>query len=236
MDDAIASSYTLEDQRRMTAAENYFAWQAALVVPELGRRVLEVGCGIGNFTKFLLDRDAVIAVDSDADCVAELKQRYAQRPNVQAFCADAGDLRGARRFAPDSCVCLNVLEHLADDAAALRGMADLLPPGGKIVLLIPAFPALYGPIDRELGHYRRYRRGAVIELAARAGLAADKVRYWNLVGFFGWWVNAHVLKRSAQSAAQIAVFDRYVVPVMRRIERWVAPPFGQSILAVFKKP
>ena len=66
--------------------------------------------------------------------------------------------RDLARFRPDSVVCLNVLEHIADDRAALGAMSEIVVPGGVIVLLVPAFDALYGPIDRNLGHYRRYRR------------------------------------------------------------------------------
>ena len=54
---------------------------------------------------------------------------------------------------------------------ALRAMASLLVPGGVIVLLVPAFPALYGPIDRNLGHYRRYTLDSLTRLAAADGIA-----------------------------------------------------------------
>jgi hypothetical protein len=56
----------------------------------------------------------------------------------------------------------------------------------------------------------------------------------NLIGFFGWWVNARILKRQAQSTAQIAVFDKWVVPLLSRLESRFPPPFGQSLLAVLR--
>ena len=152
----------------MARAANYFAWQSRLVLRHLGRRVVEVGCGIGNFTGMLLDRDVVVAVDVEPACVQSLRERYPGRPNLHALVAE--DVRGLVRFAPDSVVCLNVLEHIADDGAALRGMASILSPGGVIVLLVPAFPALFGPIDRNLGHYRRYTRKSLANLAAACGL------------------------------------------------------------------
>ena len=82
---AAVTSYTLEDQERMTRAENYFAWQHRLVTRELGQRVIEIGCGIGNFTRLLLDREAVVAVDIEPGCVARLKQRFPDRSNLRAF-------------------------------------------------------------------------------------------------------------------------------------------------------
>jgi len=232
------SAYTLEDQERMSRAENYFAWQSRLVTRELGRRVVEVGCGLGNFTRMLLDREAVIAVDSEPDCILRLNQRYPGRSNLHAFACDAGSpaFSDLARFHPDSCVCLNALEHIQDDRQALRGMASILGSGGVVVLLVPAFPALYGPIDRNLGHYRRYSRGSIASLADGAGLRIRKVHYMNALGFFGWWVNSHILGRTAQSERQIEIFDRYLVPLLSRLEGMVKPPFGQSLFVVLEKP
>jgi|SRR5579871_231224 len=232
------TTYTIEDQDRMTRAKNYFAWQDRLVRRELGCRVVEVGCGLGNFTGSLLDREAVIAVDVEPECVERLKQRYSGRTNLHTFVCDVASagFREIAKLRPDTCVCLNVLEHVEDDETALRGMASVLMPGGVIVLLVPAFPVLYGPIDRNLGHYRRYSRGGLRSLAERTGLRIRKLHYSNCVGFFGWWTNAHILKREAQSEQQIEVFDRYVVPVISAAERWARPPFGQSLLAVLERP
>jgi SAM-dependent methyltransferase len=136
------------------------------------------------------------------------------------------------RYRPDSCVCINVLEHVEDDRAALCHMAATLTPGGDIVLLVPAFAALYGPIDRKLGHYRRYNRDSIREVAMAAGLRVRKLRYMNVTGFFGWWVNAHVFRRDAQSEKQIEFFDRWIVPVQSRLEALVPPLLGQSLLVV----
>ncbi len=231
---AASSTYIIEDQQRMSRARYYFAWQAQLILPELGSRVLEIGCGIGNFTELLADRDAVIAIDAEPGCIALVKSRC---PGVHAFALDAasGAVRDLAPFEPDSCVLLNVLEHIEDDSGTLQRIASILPPAGRVVILSPAFPALYGPIDRQLGHYRRYSRARIRELARGAGLRIRKLRHVNAIGFFGWWMNAHVLRRMAQSESQIHVFDR-LVPAIARLESMVPPPFGQSLFAVLEKP
>jgi len=222
----------------MSKAVNYFAWQGRLVKPELGRRVVEVGCGIGNFTGMLLDRDAVISIDIEPECVARLKDRYPNRANLQAFVCDAGsaELESLAVFRPDTCVCLNALEHIAEEEKALQGMASILNPGGVIVLLLPAFQALYGPIDRNLSHYRRYSRDLIVAMALLAGMRIKKLHYVNFAGFFGWWINSHIFRREEQSERQIRIFDRYLVPALSRLESWVKPPFGQSLFVVLEKP
>lgn len=234
-----AAAYTIDDQRRMALAKNYFAWQGRLVRREIGKRVLEVGCGTGNFTAMLLDCEAVFALDKEHACVEALRQRYATHHNVQAFTCDVVDKKTFQtfgRFAPDSCVCINVLEHIEDDGGLLQSMSEVLAPGGVIVLLVPAFPSLYGPIDRRLGHFRRYTMRSLGELAAAVGLRRKKAHYMNAFGFFGWWANARIFRREVQSESQIDFFDRYIVPVASRLEAIAPPPFGQSIFAVLQKP
>jgi len=233
-----ASIYTITDQERMAQAANYFAWQGRLVAPHLGQRVIEVGCGIGNFTSMLLDRETVLAVDVDPACVERLRERYSNRPNLDAFVCEPGTAEFAdlAHWRLDSCVCLNVLEHIDNDARALEAMASVLVPAGAIVLLVPAFQSLYGPIDKNLSHCRRYSRKTLAALAHRAGLRVEKLHYVNAVGFFGWWINAHVFRREAQSERQIRIFDRCVVPWLSRLEAIAPPPFGQSLFAVLRKP
>jgi SAM-dependent methyltransferase len=236
-------SYLIRDQQLMAEARNYFAWQASLVMCEVGCRVVEVGCGLGNFTELLRQGRAVLAFEIEPACVEVFQSRYESDDDLRVlnrdWCAtDWHDstLPEITAFRPDSCVCINVLEHLEDDREALQRMAAVLPSGGSIVLLVPAFPALYGPIDKQLGHYRRYTRKSVRRLADGVGLQIKSARYMNSVGLVGWWVNAHILRREAQSAGQTRVFDRFVVPVLSRMERLVPPPFGQSLLVVLRKP
>jgi len=229
-----ATEYTLRDQELMKAAQRYFAWQARIARRELGRRVVEVGCGIGNFTRHLLDREMVIALDVESDCVAQLPGNLGQPANVTARVLDVVDPEFVklREQAVDSVVCLNVLEHVQNDLLALRNMAAVLPAGGKAVLIVPAFEALYGPIDTNLGHYRRYSKKSLSALTADAGFTVQTLRYMNSVGCIGWWVNARVLKRTSQSENQIRTFDRWIVPPMEWLEGRVEPPFGQSLFAV----
>jgi 2-polyprenyl-3-methyl-5-hydroxy-6-metoxy-1,4-benzoquinol methylase len=235
---ATLPSYTVEDQRRMARAKNYFAWKGRLVRRELGQRVVEVGCGLGNFTGMLLDREAIVALDAEPECIERIMARYPNQPNLSAFVCDAGQAHfpDLSEFHPDTCVCLNVLEHIEDDRQALRNMASVLDPGGVIVLIVPAFEALYGAIDRNLGHYRRYGFGSLRRLVAAAGLRVRKAHYMNSIGFFGWWANARLFRREAQSEGQIEFFDSRVVPILSRLESWAPPPFGQSLFAVLEKP
>jgi SAM-dependent methyltransferase len=230
--------YTIRDQQLMSAATRYFRWQANLARKEIGQRVLEVGCGIGNFTNTLTDRELVFCTDAERACIHRHRSRFHGFPNIESLVLDVADpaFTELSRMQPDSIVCMNVLEHVRDHHQAIQNMRSILEPGGKIVLLLPAFPTLYGPIDRNLGHCRRYTGRGVKALANSAGLRIRRLIYLNLAGFFGWWVNTNVLAREEHSKAQIRIFDRYIVPVQSRLEELIPPPFGLSIFAVFEKP
>jgi len=231
------SEYTLRDQLRMTKAINYFRWQGRLATAQLGQRVVEVGCGIGNFTRMIADRERVIGIDIEPVVIAEHRKQFASQPHIRSLVLDAlqPEFRDLASETPDSVVCLNVLEHISDDLATLQQFASILPRAGRVVLMVPAFMELYGPIDKRLGHYRRYTCSSLKQTARKAGFSAREVRYMNLVGFFGWWANAKVLLREEQSDAQIELFDRRVVPIMEKLESAIPPPFGQSVFAVLEK-
>jgi len=232
-----SSTYTVQDQERMARAKNYVAWQSRLILPELGQRVVEVGCGAGNFTGELLDREAVIALDMEPECIEHLRARYPDRPNLRALVCDpcSASFADLARYHADSCVCSNVLEHIEDDERALAAMAAILEPRGKIVLWVPAFQALYGPIDRRLNHYRRYRRNDLVRLAERTGLDLKNIHYVNVAGFFLWWASSHILRQQSLAEIQIDIFDRLIAPWLSPLEAVIRPPFGQSLFAVLKK-
>jgi hypothetical protein len=76
----------------------------------------------------------------------------------------------------------------------------------------------------------------MVQLAAAVGLEVKTARYMNVAGFFGWWANSHLFRRESQSAKQIGFFDRFVPPIMSRVEAAVPPPFGQSLFVALRKP
>ena len=229
--------YTLLDQQLMGQAVRYFAWQARTAKAYLGRRVIETGCGVGNFTRYLTDRDLVFSMDVVEECVERNRAHFASHPHMQFRWLDVQDpaFLDLKSLRADTIVCLNVLEHVRDDRLALKHMHHVLAPGGRAIFLLPAFEALYGPIDTNLGHFRRYTKSMWRNLAQDTGFRVTQLRYFNFAGFFGWWFNAHVLRRQAQSAGQIKLFDSLIVPVQSALESALPPPVGQSIFSVLER-
>lgn len=227
------------DLERMVRARRYVAYQYRWLAPHLaGRRVLEVGTGIGALTEFLLaDAAYVIGIEPDAACFDAVSQRLGHWRTLELHRCALEDLDAGRLSARglDTVLCVNVLEHLEDDRAALRSFARLLPPGGRLVLVVPAIPWAYGPIDRAIGHHRRYSARRLRPLLRDAGFQVHAQQWFNPVGLVGWIVNAKLLRITRQSDRQIRLFDRHVVPWQEALERRLAIPVGQSLLLVAER-
>ena len=219
----------------MSAAPKYNTWMYQAIAPYVGRRVLEVGSGIGNMSAYMLDAGAehLVLTDMDPWYRSELAGRFAGRADVRVDQLMLPDDTAAGRFAADrldTIVALNVVEHIENDVGALATMRTMLAPGGRVVILVPALPAIYGAMDRELGHFRRYDKASLASAFARAGLVVDRLFWWNRVGVLGWWFNGRIRKVSRIPIEQLKRFDT-LVPLLK-LERFLPLPFGQSLIAV----
>src|SRR4051794_2578224 len=173
----------VEIQGSLERASNYNSWIVDQARAHIGRRVLDAGCGSGNLTSLLLDRDQVVAVDVWDDFVNVMQARFADHPNVAVHRYDLADPtmpEGLRRYELDSAICCNVLEHVEDHRAALTNIADSLVPGSPIFLLVPAFPALYGEHDRADHHFRRYTKRSLRETVEPLPIEIEDDHYMNL--------------------------------------------------------
>ena len=131
----------------------------------------------------------------------------------------------------DTIVSFNVLEHIEDDVGTLRTAATLLRPGAHLVLFVPSLPFLYGTVDAEINHYRRYTKTTLSEAVRSAGLTLQRIEYFDFLGIVPWFISSRVLRRTPSDSG-IRSYDRFVVPVCRAFDRLVGPPLGKSLIAV----
>ena len=217
----------------MSGANNYIDWLASLADGHLGDSPLEVGAGIGDYAQVWSRPGRVLtASEADPDRLAVLRARFAGRTDVVVRELEVPITETADHSAV---VALNVLEHIEDDVAALRSFAGLVRPGGTVVLIVPAFEIAMSDFDREIGHYRRYTRKTLTRAFVAAGLRPVEVHYVNAVGLLGWIVLMRLLRKRTDETP-VSFFDRALVPLLRRAEARVRPPFGQSVFAVAQVP
>jgi SAM-dependent methyltransferase len=212
-------------------APRYNRWLTRRVAPWVGRRVLEIGAGIGNMAAYFVDRERLVLAEPDALYRQRLQQRFAGRTNVAVVPLKL-PLVDPRLVAEqlDTIICLNVLEHVAADVAALNGMRSLLTAGGRVVLLVPALPAIYGTLDAALGHVRRYTASELRTKVRGAGFRLLHLEYFNLGGVLGWWLTGRVLRRTMIPRSSLRLYD-LLVPLFR-LERLLPWRIGQSLIAV----
>ena len=224
--------------RRMATLSPYNRWLHERFEPFLGSRILEVGSGVGNQTRYFVDnRELVVASDVEPHYLRELLGRFGERPNVRiasyTFPLTAGDRAQLEADRINTIVCMNVLEHIEDDRSTLRDFASVLQPDGHLVLLVPALKALYGTLDQNLQHFRRYSEDELRAKVTEAGFTIDTIRFLNRPAVFGWWLSSRVLKRRVMPKAQLTAF-KWIMPLLK-LEENSAPSFGLSLLVLARR-
>ncbi len=236
VDDCFEERYGQEVLHSLSTARRFSGWSVQAIEPWLGQRILEIGSGIANISRQLPKREHLTLSDRDPEYLKLLRQAFEHHAMVDVIELDLERddhfERVARRY--DSIVCLNVLEHIADDAAAVARMARLLEPGGRLILQVPQHRGLYSDMDRELGHQRRYDPASLRRCLGEAGLEVEALKNFNALGTLGWLVNARLLGRQNLSKLQLKAYD-LTVPVMKRVENHLPLP-GLSLIAVGRKP
>jgi SAM-dependent methyltransferase len=203
--------------------------------PFVGQRVLEAGAGNGTMTRFLYGRELIVAGDKETPYVDRLRNAFRRRPGIEVERVDleSDEVLGLARYAFDTVLLINVLEHAIDDAGALRRVHALLVPGGRVVIYVPAGASLYGPMDRGIGHKRRYEENELTEKLRDAGFDVESVGFQNRVSRVAWWLNSKILRRRALPSGQSRLFDA-LVPMFRALEG-DNPSSGLSLIAVGRK-
>jgi len=223
---------------RMAKLEPYNRWLVDRFSRALGRRILEIGAGFGNLTRYLTGRELVVASDLDPVAVEYMRGAFRDDPIVRVesyqFPLTPEARRDLKADRLDTIVCCNVLEHIEDDRTTLVDMRDVLGPGGRLVLLVPALARLYGTLDEHLHHFRRYEKAELEEKLVAAGFEIEESRFVNRPGVFGWYLNGKILRRRILPRAQLAAF-KLMLPLLRREEK-SPPSYGMSLLAIARRP
>jgi SAM-dependent methyltransferase len=228
--DTSLQSATLES---LATVKHYHAWLTDLALPYLGDHPLELGSGLGDYAKAWLDAGipTLTLTELDTGRSARLENRFGSEPRIRIEKLDILDPPEGHYT---SLVAFNVLEHIEDDMRTLSGLYDHLSPGGRLFLLVPAHPRLYGGYDRAAGHVRRYRK-SVLERHLRArGFEIETLRHVNPVGAIGWFLRVRFSKGDEWPSTSFATFDR-LVPALRWVDK-IPVPFGLSLWAVARRP
>lgn len=211
-------------------------WMADTIRPYVGKRVLEIGAGMGNLTRQLIPgRQVYVATDIDEEHMARLRVRLHHRLNLQVAHCDAANPADFVPFAGqmDTVICLNVLEHIEDHHRTLTNIHSALMPGGRAIILVPQDQKIYGAMDEALGHVLRYSKELLRSRIEEAGFTVEGILDFNRPSRPGWYFSGKVLQKREISRLQLRIFEK-LVWLWRRIDR-VLPWPSVSIIAICVK-
>lgn len=218
----------------LNEAKNYREALIREFAPFLKGDLLEIGAGIGQITELLRQLPStrkLVSIEPDASFCSRHRQTF---PGHELVEGTVDQLPPGTAW--DGVVSINVLEHIDDDEGELKKYAALLRSRkGTLCLLVPARPEIYAPIDRDFGHFRRYTRPELCRKLSGAGFQNSTICYFNLIGYFAWWLYFCVLKKRAFEAGKVRFYDRRIFPAGYSLEsKVIRPPFGQSLLVIAK--
>jgi 2-polyprenyl-3-methyl-5-hydroxy-6-metoxy-1,4-benzoquinol methylase len=214
-------------------AVNYANWITHLFQPFLQGEILEIGAGHGTMSERLSRYGNLTATEPYEEAALLLADRFREDSKISVHQADA--LSAVKNQTFNSIVMINVLEHIEDDKGTVQILADSLTPNGHLAVYVPAFQLLYSKFDRDIGHFRRYRKKELEKLMTDAGLKIVRSSYVNLPGAFLWLLSARILRMTPTKQWSTQLYDKFAVPVVRRVESLVTVPFGQSLFCVGRK-
>ena len=221
--------------------DNFNKWLFDSLEPFCKDNLLEIGSGIGNISALLIDRFKEVTLSDLRETYCSiLRRKFEQQTHLKEVIQfDLSEMEIQKKYPHlvnrfDTIIASNVVEHIEQDNRAIQNCSTLLKPGGRLVVLLPAYAFLYNNFDRELRHYRRYHKGSLKNVFEKEGFRVIHTQYFNAAGILGWWFSGSVLKKKMIPKDQLRIYDK-LIPVIRMADSLLMHRAGLSVIAVGEK-
>lgn len=235
------SKYGTDTLEVISEADRFNRWMYETIKPHCRGEILEIGSGIGNISQFFIHDGATISLsDIENSYFPRLKENFGKYPNLQAmYRLDFSDKKLEENHPGligkfDTIFALNVVEHIPDHVQALKNAMKMLKPGGKVVILVPAFQWLYNGFDEQLDHQRRYTQQSLRRLIEGAGFKVVHRQFFNFIAILGWFVSGTILRKRIIPGGQMRFYNT-MVPVWKIIDFFTRRLAGVSVIQVGEK-
>lgn len=225
----------------ISKADKFNRWMFDIIYPYCKGKILEIGSGIGNISQFFIEENTSITLsDIRENYCSQLKERFSDSPVLdEVLLIDLTYPDFENRYKEyektfDTVFALNVVEHIEDDALALKNCYFLLKDGGTLLILVPAYQSLYCRFDHELGHFRRYTKRTLRKVFELNNFHIKDSRYFNVMGILGWIFSGMILRKKTIPEGQMDLYNK-LVPVFKIIDKTFLQSFGLSVIMVGDK-
>jgi 2-polyprenyl-3-methyl-5-hydroxy-6-metoxy-1,4-benzoquinol methylase len=222
-------------------ADKFNQWMFRTILPHCSGKILEIGSGIGNISRYFLESGWHITLsDIRKNYCDSLMQQFEHKKTLdgvlQINLTDQDfEMKYERlRNSFDTIFALNVVEHIKNDTLALNNAQYILKEQGNLIILVPAFQCLYNNFDEGLGHYRRYTKRTLQQIFTINRMNIVHSQYFNLMGIAGWFLSGKLLGKKSIPEGQMGIYNR-LVPIFKIIDRITLHTFGLSVIVVGRK-
>ena len=234
-----------KDEISFNDFSNYRKYQYDLIRNYVGRKIIEVGSGDRSFTKQILNDPAVERIYSiePSEVLFNLHENKFKFPEKVKFeCIDLFDINTDKTGMFDTAIFIHVLEHIEEDKKALNKIFNFINPGGCVLIEVPALPCLFSVHDETLGHFRRYNKKMLKSIIDTEKYQVVKLWYQDPIGVLGsfYFFKLRKIKIKSDEGFNLAknqggIYDKYIIPFEKHLEKVITFPFGLSLTAILKK-
>ncbi len=233
---------------QLSQAKNYQKWIYHAVEPYLGKRILELGAGIGNLSQWLPRRELLVLSEADEMLLGLLQKRFqsellqnSHTVSVKKINLDIPLKNQLDEYHLDTIVSFNVMEHIQNDIEAFREQIETLKSSKtadpkRLVVFVPAHGFAFGSYDRLFQHYRRYDARQFKKIFQNLDPKLRvRTQYFNLLSLPAWVIKGRVFKDTQISPAQVRMLEKIIplwAPIDNLIHQKLHLPLGQSLIGV----
>ena len=197
------------------------------------KTLLDIGCGKGDVLELAKSKGIeAYGIEPDLTLIKLGKQLYGE---LDIKPSTLQDFKPTQKY--DCITMIDVLEHIEDDLAQLKKIKKMLNKGGRLIVVVPSPPWLYGQRDRKVGHFRRYSKKQLMAKLVSMGYKIDKIQYWNMLGFFMYFIYEKILHRDLNVYGlrdKPSITNKILDLWFRLVENNINLGFGMGIICVAK--
>lgn len=219
-------------------AKNFNEWMYQVIARHCNGQILEIGCGIGNISEFFIHaKSNITLIDINNSYLQTSRRKFGNCPTLHDFIQfDFAEPNIEYNYPNlinqfDTIFALNVLEHIPNHKKALHNANKMLKPGGKLIILVPAFQCLFNQFDEKLDHQRRYSKTSLQSIINGSGFYVTQSQYFNCIGILGWFISGNILQKKQIPKNQMKLYN-FLVPLWKIIDRVTSRWLGLSLIQV----